>query len=49
MALKTYDIVCVPSFELGSKGYVDDVLRSLIDYVEAPINGSLYSKDLFRL
>lgn len=48
MATKSHGSTCIPSFELRSKECIDNVLESLIDHIDIPINGSLTSKDIFQ-
>ena len=48
MVPKTHGNACIPRTELRSKECIDNVLKSLIDYMDVPINGLLASKDIFH-
>jgi len=48
MVPKPQSFACIPRTELRSKECIDNVLKSLIDYIDIPINGSLTIKDIFH-
>lgn len=45
---KSNGLACKSRIELRSKECIDNILQSLVDNIQIPINGSLTSKDIFQ-